>query len=461
MSAVQKSSAAPAAAELRSILKGGYCVGCGGCAVANPEAIAMRRNEFGAYEAVIRDDDPVSRIADAVCPFSGSAPDEDRHADRLFGAAPMKDERLGRFEQTYAGSVREGDYRAEGSSGGATSWVAAELMREGMIDAVVHVRATGENASSGLFEYRVSRTIGEIRSGAKTRYYSVSMADAMRAVSDEGLRIAFVGVPCFVTALRNLAVVDERIERCVRFTIAIFCGHMKAPGFAESLAWQVGVAPRNIAAVDFRVKLPERTANDYGFSAVDRTTLAERSAPMTDLAGRRWDGGYFKLKACEYCDDVAGETADVAFGDAWLPEYVRDSKGTNVCIVRNPVVRRLIDNAIAAKRLDFAAAPADRVVASQSAAFRDRRDALKYRLWLADRRREWRPVKRVEPARDHLSALRRVNLRLRQFVRRRSFISFRFAKKTGLLQVYRLEMIFYHGVFKLLGIAEQHLGPRR
>ena len=43
-----------------------------------------------------------------------------------------------------------------------------------------------------------------------------------------------------------------------------------------------------------------------------------------------WHYQYFKHNACNFCDDVFGETADITFMDAWLPEYVRDYKGTSL-----------------------------------------------------------------------------------------------------------------------------------
>ncbi|MGC9322644.1 MAG: Coenzyme F420 hydrogenase/dehydrogenase, beta subunit C-terminal domain, partial [Kosmotogaceae bacterium] len=63
----------------------------------------------------------------------------------------------------------------------------------------------------------------------------------------------------------------------------------------------------------------------------------------SDFYGYNWGYGFFKYKACDYCDDVVSETADVSVGDAWLPEYVNDSGGTNVVIVRNPVIKKIID----------------------------------------------------------------------------------------------------------------------
>ena len=438
--------------EIAPIVQGGYCVGCGACAVAAPDRIEMRRDEDGVFRAFVRDPDALAGVAGGICPFSENAPDEDNHARRLFSDARHEDPLLGLYDECYAGSVSEAEYRANGSSGGLTTWVCVELLQQAEIDAVLHVQPRQD--PDNLFEYRVSRSANEVRDGAKSRYYSVNFADGLLDAAREGLRVAVVGVPCFIKAIQNLCVADERIRQTVRFTVAIFCGHLKGPGFAESLAWQSGVQPKHISGVDFRTKLLDRPASTYGFSATDIRNGETCVTPMTQLAGRRWDGGYFKLKACEYCDDVVGETADVALGDAWLPEYVHDSHGTNVVVVRNPRITQLLKQGAEQKRLDLDILSRDRVVASQAGGFRDRREALRFRLWIADRKGKWRPKKRVQPSRDHLNAHRRLTYQFRRFVRHRSFRSFRFSRRVGFVGVYRLEATIYHAFLRAWGLME-------
>ena len=39
------------------------------------------------------------------------------------------------------------------------------------------------------------------------------------------------------------------------------------------------------------------------------------------LADGDWGAGFFQNPACDWCDDVVAETADIAFGDAWVEPY--------------------------------------------------------------------------------------------------------------------------------------------
>src|SRR5215213_11412345 len=113
------------------LVKPGLCVGCGSCA----SAMRWDRNGFlqPAEQRV-----PAEEVA-KICPFSDAAPNEDAIAAERFPHAPAIDPAIGRFEAAYVGHVGEPDFRPQGSSGGLTSWVAAELLRSGRVDAVAHV----------------------------------------------------------------------------------------------------------------------------------------------------------------------------------------------------------------------------------------------------------------------------------------------------------------------------------
>lgn len=448
-------------ADIAPVINGGYCVGCGACAVVAPDLISMRRNSDGAVQAHLNSLDQVGHLTSPVCPFSNSAANEDDIGKIHFGSTAKPDPHLGYFLQSWAGYCAEGAVRERGSSGGMTSWIALELLKRGFVDAVVHVHpfsgTKSDDVENDLFAYSISRSPDEIEQGSKTRYYSVSMDAALREIRATRERIAFVGVPCFIKAVRNLMIADPIIKDCVQVTIALFCGHMKSSGFAESLAWQLGVPPKDIDTADFRVKRPGHSAKAYGFSVSRKSAESTLTAPMSEMAGRRWDGGYFKLKACDYCDDVVGETADVSLGDAWLPEFDGDPAGTNVVVVRDPRIASLIEDAIAHEKVSLTPLDPERVIASQAAGFRDRRGALAYRLWLADKRKVWRPTKRITPSVAHLSYVRRITYSLRAWVRIRSFASLRFCKRVKSILPYRVEMTLYHAAFRIIGILEARI----
>ncbi|WP_330970821.1 coenzyme F420 hydrogenase/dehydrogenase beta subunit N-terminal domain-containing protein, partial [Lysobacter sp. A3-1-A15] len=112
---------------------------------------------------------------------------------------------VGRFEAAYVGHVAEQDFRLRGSSGGMVSWVATELLRKGMIDAVAHVVAAEQPDREGrFFRYRISRSARDVRAGAQSRYYPVEMSEVLEAIAAEPGRYAVVGIPCFIKAVQLL-----------------------------------------------------------------------------------------------------------------------------------------------------------------------------------------------------------------------------------------------------------------
>lgn len=334
--------------ELLTVVSGGFCVGCGACAAVEPGRYRMSENREGelvAEPAGVGDD---TRFAE-VCPFADEGPNEDELADELFGGVPgVAREVTGQTLACYAGHVAESSYRRDGSSGGLASWVLCELLATGAIDAVVHVQE-GDSPRE-LFRFGVSRSVEEVRRGAKSRYYPVEMSRALQEIRSTPGRYAVVGVPCFVKAVRRAAKVDPVLARRIKFCFAIFCGHLKSKRFADAIACEAGVEPGELRGLDFRHKVPGRPANQYAARLTTEEGVVV--APMNSLQTGNWGVGLFKLRACDYCDDVFGEVADLCVGDAWLPEYVGDSRGANVCVVRHPALAKLLADAIHAGRLE-------------------------------------------------------------------------------------------------------------
>ena len=93
---------------------------------------------------------------------------------------------------------------------------------------------------------------------------------------------------------RPAAVPGRRITRAsIRYFVGLVCGHMKTRFFAESLAWQVGIAPHELAAVDFRIKNPDRKASDYDFGALRSGANDYVQRRTQALVGGNWGHGAF------------------------------------------------------------------------------------------------------------------------------------------------------------------------
>ena len=424
--------------SLGNVLEGGYCIGCGACAVAMQGALTLRRNEHGLYRAALSSADAAHEaFALKACPFAAGQPSEDDLGRALYGSPgagsqPMRhDPRLGHHLSLLTGRLTDDTRLPAHSSGGLTTWVLEQLLARGEVDGVIHVSPV-QAAGEGLFEYRVSESLGELQGRTKSRYYSVSFDRAVLGIRGNGRRYAFVGVPCFVKAMRLLCAQDEGLRGQVAYTVALVCGHLKGPAFAELLAWQAGVPPERLARFDFRVKDPARSAHHYSVLASDGSTEHQRVSRT--LYGSNWGHAFFQLKACDFCDDVMGELGDVSFGDAWLPQYQSDWRGTNIVICRHPTIERILREGAAAGAITIEDQSADTIAASQAGNYRHRWDGLSVRLADAQRRGEWTPPKRIAPGSIPVPYLRRVHIRLRQAMAAQSHGAFLEARRRGDLQ---------------------------
>ncbi len=432
-----------------TVIDGGYCIGCGACAAARPDQIEMALDAEGRLQAQRRkvdsdsDESNLSLPVLKVCPFSNQSTDEDELSRDLYGQTSRRDRKLGRFVKCYAGHVAEGEYRQLGSSGGMGTWILCELLRLGVVDAVLHVKSIEASASDPrIVAYSESTTVEEVLQGAKSRYHPIEMSRIVDRVRGDERRFAFVGIPCFVKAMRLLQRHDADLREKITCCVGLFCGHLKSLAFAQSLAWQLGVPPSALEEFDFRVKLPNRPANRYGVRAtgvVGEERVASEAA-VADLFGAGWELGFFKYKACDYCDDVVAETADIAVGDAWIPEFVGDAQGANVIIVRDPTLVDIVERACSEGRLSMQPIAPERVAESQSAGFRHRRRGLAYRLKLTDERGEWRPKKRVAASRWAVPWDRRAIHAMRPVLSARSHEAFRRAREAGDFAMFEREM---------------------
>ncbi|MGR4863940.1 Coenzyme F420 hydrogenase/dehydrogenase, beta subunit C-terminal domain [Caulobacter sp. LARHSG274] len=374
------------------IVRSNLCIGCGGCA-AGLTGARMQLDRYGQFKPEGPADwrrAPSAAFA-ATCPFSPAAANEDQIAAERFAQAPARDAYLGRFEATYVGAAADAELRTHGSSGGMVTWTAAELLDRGLVDAVAHVVPTPAPG----FAYTVSRSVEAVRAGAKSRYYPVEMSGVIDTIRRTPGRYAVVGIPCFIKAIHLLRAREPLLRERIVFTLGLFCGHMKSARMAESFAWQMGVRLDAVAALDYRLKDPARPANWYTAQLVLKDG-SRRNRDWWHLADGDWGAGFFQNPACDACDDVAAETADIAFGDAWVEPYASDGRGTNVIVVRSPVLRQLVEAAIGDGRLDLQPVDPAVVVETQAAGFRHRREGLAYRLTWP--RRGVRPRKRVTPS---------------------------------------------------------------
>lgn len=380
----------------KTVIDGGYCIGCGACAAIEGSPFRVAFDAKGRYQA--RDVEHAEPSVDpcSVCPFADGNPNDDELSKSLFADSCTFDKEIGYYKGIYGGCVSDEHSRLERTSGGFSQWLLRTLLAEGLVDGIAHVVPSGD--SNALFHYTISRTPEELTHSAKSAYYPVEMSSILKQIAEQEGRYAIVAVPSFIRGLRLLSKNEPVFAERIRFCIGIISGHLKSKHYAELLASQFNIPAESMRHIDFRKKRPGRPAN---FHATEITVddglggTQQYSAPSSHLFGANWGHGFMKYLADDYSDDVIGETADVSIGDAWLPRYVKDSRGDNIVVVRNPTIATLIAKGMKHKELTFDELTPKDVVRSQGPGYRHRREGLACRAGAKKAAGKWYPPSRV------------------------------------------------------------------
>lgn len=441
--------------NLENVVNGGYCVGCGACSFVSGAPVKI--NDYGEYYPDLTDlkdvsDGGIVEQMEFVCPSLNPKFNEDALAATFLNNCDNASRNIGPYQDVYAGYVREGEYRNNGTSGGFGTWVGAELFQQGMIDGVIHIkefkRAT---ALDPFFKYGISNSLEEITKGARTKYHVVEVSEVLQMIKEKPGKYLFIGLPCMVKAIRRIQLIDPLIKESIAYTAALVCGHLKSINWTLSLGWGKGIEPSKVVRFKYRTKADDIPARAYVFTAyADDYEIREDSG---NVVGGKFNQGSLMLPACNFCDDVVGETADLTIGDAWLPQFEIDSNGTNLLIVRNSQINQLITNAFERDRIYLEPLTEKDAVSAQSGGFRQRREGLSYRLRMVDRKKIWRPIKRVQAGEFLMPPLRKLIYAMRFSVTVKSREDFKIALSRDDYGYYKKRMQAQLKILRLLEIS--------
>lgn len=365
---------------LTSVVDNDLCIGCGLCTYVCPSnSLKMQWNDLGFLVAGIAGDCCDEGVCLTVCPFNPEEKDNNKNetglAKSFLTEATQSDDKLGRFIGIYAGYSEK--HRPTSSSGGVASYIFEQLLEKNIVD---HVFSVGESRNGEThYEYVVKSSKEELQAVSKTKYYPVTLATVLPELHKLEGRVAVVGIACFVKALRLAQATDPYLKQKIPFIAGIICGGVKSRFFTEYLASKAGAQVNSFISPEYRVKDPSSTAHDYAFSCYDTVENREKLIKMKAV-GDMWGTGLFKANACDFCDDVTTELADISLGDAWLEPFNKDGHGTSVIITRSKAADLLIQNGITVGDLNIDVLPREKMLASQQGSFNHRHDGLYLRI---------------------------------------------------------------------------------
>lgn len=332
--------------RLYRIVEDGMCIGCGLCqAIAGADRVRMQVARTGFERPVAvgeLDHETVDRIYD-VCP----ATRVEGLPERLQDAGTRTDLVWGPYQRMVEAHAADPEIRYRAATGGVLTALALHLIGSGEVSFIAHARPGGNNPSFG--QAHLSRTAEDVLAGMGSRYGPTAPLVDIAAMLDQGQPFAFIGKPCDVAALRNLARLDTRVDRQCKYMLAMVCGGFMPPAGMQNFLKRAQIDPAEVTALRYR---------GHGCPGLTRVETADgqaREFTYTQLWGA--DETQWQLPfRCKVCPDGIGEAADIAAADNWPggspdPATEADDPGTNAVVIRSAPGLRLTEAAVAAGHL--------------------------------------------------------------------------------------------------------------
>lgn len=370
--------------SIQDIVKAQLCTGCGVCVSESEKKGKMIWDDQGFLVPYFAEES----FAVQVCPFTpnpeSEVKDEDELASVFLGKATKKDDRIGKYNNTYVGYSKK--YRETSSSGGLATYIFEALLKQKIVDHLFIVKEI-----KGTYEYALFSDVADITKISKTRYLPVTLANLFTQINKIEGKIAISGIACFIKAIRLKQHYHPELKEKIPFLIGIICGGLKSRSFTEYLAKSAGIED-DYHNQDYRIKDAKSSASNYSFGAFDAQNK-HHQIKMREL-GDMWGTGLFKSNACDFCDDVTTELADISLGDAWISPYSSDGLGTSIAATRSALAERLISAGIANDELHIENLSLEQFISSQGPSFKHRQLGMNYRLNLFKKKSDTIPYKR-------------------------------------------------------------------
>ncbi len=305
-----------------------YCVGCGLCKSA--VGCKMSEGENGYMElGGLKPEDKA--FIDNVCPMSEVSLKR-LSTDDIWGS---------RLETHFAWSSDD-TIRKNASSGGVLTAICIYLLKENLVDGIVHVKVSDESPIRNVVH--ISTTEADILQSMGSRYSPSSpLADILQIV-DTDKKYAFIGKPCDVTALSNYIEQNEEYKKVFPYLLSFFCAGLPSRKANESLLKSLGTDENSSCQLTYR-----------GNGWPGETTAVDEKGQHAMTYENAWGKilGRDIHPFCRFCMDGIGERADISCGDGWYQDETgapsfEEAQGRNIVFIRSETGRTLYDSAVKA-----------------------------------------------------------------------------------------------------------------
>jgi coenzyme F420 hydrogenase subunit beta len=294
----------------QKIINTGFCTLCGACEAACPvDAITIENDKVCHVDC--SKDIGSCPICYEICPHSEALMSDSL---KFVMGTPLRREGLGYYRRILLAQAADPELRKLGHGGAVVTTLLTNAIEKGEIDSAIVSQA--ETCLPIKPKALVGVVPDDILSAVGSKFFPSSVARAFgSAVYEYGkAKIAFVGVPCHVLALRKLEAWEHKITGNLKVIIGLFCFWTLSFGrLLDYLKKTYKINPEEIKRLDIVKDLAVETEKD-----TVRVPLSEVKPNI--------------MTSCETCTDFTSELADISVGSAfplkeWSTIIIRTKAG--------------------------------------------------------------------------------------------------------------------------------------
>jgi coenzyme F420 hydrogenase subunit beta len=295
----------------KKILNAGFCTLCGACEAACPvSALQIEGEKLRRLHNCAKDLD-LCPICYGVCPHSEA---HLLRSLRFVSDAPIKNEAIGYYRKIVLAQATDPKLRELSSGGGVVTSLLAYGIQMKVFDSAIVSQAEKENPSKP--RPSVALVPDDILAAVGSKFFPSSVAKAYgSAVYGYGkTKIAFIGVPCHVLALRKMEAWQHKISHSMKITIGLFCfGTFSMSPLLKYITEKYKVEPSEIKSMRLSRRFVIQT---------EKETI---KIPVSEVEEHI-------LPSCRTCTDFTAELADISVGGAyplkdWSTVVIRTKAG--------------------------------------------------------------------------------------------------------------------------------------
>lgn len=302
------------------IIDTGLCTHCGLCA-GLVDGIEMIETPYGPMPHATKKNIQISNEVWQACPGKGL-----NYAQLnkfVFGNLP-KSWLLGNYQSLAIGYATNPKIRRNGASGGVLTQVALHLLQSGKVNGVITLQMG--KGKPWQAKPIIATTAVQIKKGSQSVYAPVPMLKILKELKDFKGKVAFIGLPDQVSAIRQLQKLKHPVAKKIKYLIGPYVGTNM---YFESI--RSFLRSKGVNDVEQIKELKYRDGEWPGYLSI---TLRDGRKFNLEKFYYNYLIPFFITKHSLLSVDFTNELTDISVGDAWNPKYEAQGEGFSVVIGR-------------------------------------------------------------------------------------------------------------------------------